>query len=233
MFNTVLTRVFEGNQATLSVADPVLIKQILVKDFHTFAVRPALSNTKQHLKGQSVNLMTGDEWVRQRSAVSPLFTSGRMRRAYPIIDTCLQHLMDTLAESGPTVDINQAYKWYAMDAIGAIAWGVETDARHRPDEPLVRCATEIAHISPLKTVLFRLLPHPVLSALGLNSLHSTGINRQMHEILRQLVDSRRRQSRHDFISQLLSARPTTSRVIAGSDGTDESQSYEGHHINEG
>ncbi|CAG2111481.1 unnamed protein product, partial [Medioppia subpectinata] len=234
-------RVFEGNRTLLQVADPAVIKHILVKDFHLFTDRPLPTNARHPIGSENLSIAGGHQWRRMRSTVSPMFTSGRMRRTYPLIGHCLRQLMATLAESaatpgGGSLDVYEAYLWYAMDTIAAAAWGVETNAKLRPDEPLVHTAHQLANISGLKIVLAGLVPRPVLSALGVNTFRDDNTMNKLIELIRQLVDRRRRESRQDFISQMLTARPMTSRVTAtaaGDDKSDESKSYEGHHISEG
>ncbi|CAG2119431.1 unnamed protein product, partial [Medioppia subpectinata] len=77
--------VFEGNRTLLQVADPAIIKHILVKDFHLFTDRPLPTNARHPIASENLSIAGGHQWRRMRSTVSPMFTSGRMRRTYPLI----------------------------------------------------------------------------------------------------------------------------------------------------
>ncbi|CAG2108956.1 unnamed protein product [Medioppia subpectinata] len=50
--------IFDGNKPLLQIADPVLIKQILVKDFHMFTDRPLISNASHPIANQMVAMAT-------------------------------------------------------------------------------------------------------------------------------------------------------------------------------
>src|SRR5258708_7601220 len=91
-------RVFMGNTPSLVVGDPELIKIILVKDFHVFNERGVAGRlTSRHPIGKrSVANLTGPDWQRVRSITSPGFTSGKMKRMYPLMQECLNDIMDHL-----------------------------------------------------------------------------------------------------------------------------------------
>ncbi|CAG2101756.1 unnamed protein product [Medioppia subpectinata] len=76
---------YELGKRTLTVADPELIKQILVKEFDKFRNRLSKESRKiapnmpKHLFNSN-----DDEWKRLRLIVSPAFTSGKLKRLYPL-----------------------------------------------------------------------------------------------------------------------------------------------------
>ncbi|CAG2178627.1 unnamed protein product, partial [Oppiella nova] len=62
--------IFEGNRPILTVADPELIKSILVTDFHLFNDKEAnpLFHSKAHpILATNIEVKVGDEWRRQRA----------------------------------------------------------------------------------------------------------------------------------------------------------------------
>ena len=86
----ITTRIFIGNRPVLVVADPDLIKTILVKDFHLFADRRPKSSIQHPITSKNLVELTGDDWKRVRSISNPTFTSGKMKRMFPLIRDCLQ-----------------------------------------------------------------------------------------------------------------------------------------------
>ncbi|CAG2174138.1 unnamed protein product, partial [Oppiella nova] len=108
---------YDGNQPVLSVGDPKLLKDVLVRDFHIFDDR--INNRFSHpLLSHDINVAVGNEWKRQRSVISPIFTSGKMRRMYPLIRECVTELLDvmqTYAATGLEVDMKRLFSNYTID----------------------------------------------------------------------------------------------------------------------
>ncbi|CAL1278465.1 unnamed protein product [Larinioides sclopetarius] len=80
---------YEGNNPLISVGDPVLLRDILVKDF------PYFMNRRQFTFGDKVvdNMITvirGEDWKRVRSIVTPTFTTGKIKKTV----RCLFHGCD-------------------------------------------------------------------------------------------------------------------------------------------
>ncbi|GFW40215.1 cytochrome P450 3A24 [Trichonephila clavipes] len=70
---------FEGNQPLLSIADPELVRQILVKDFYAFSERRTIV-TGDPIVDKMMSLVTGEDWKRIRTIVTPTFTTGKIKR---------------------------------------------------------------------------------------------------------------------------------------------------------
>ncbi|CAG2176238.1 unnamed protein product, partial [Oppiella nova] len=88
--------IFEGNRPILTVADPELIKNILVTDFHLFNDKEGnpLFNSKAHpILGQNLEAMAGDEWRRVRTVLSPTFSASRMRKMFVQMRECVDSML--------------------------------------------------------------------------------------------------------------------------------------------
>ena len=72
----------------LHVADPELIKAIMVKDFHLFVNRHKLMKAGNSVTKHNLNHLTGEEWKRVRAIVSPTFSSGKMRQLCARVREC-------------------------------------------------------------------------------------------------------------------------------------------------
>ena len=97
-----------GAKPSLVVADPDLLKVILIKDFPNFRdhyiVRfPAAPFSKSVFHSQ------GDSWKRIRDILTPTFSSGKMRLMVPLMekscDTLMQKL-ENIADTGEAWDNN-------------------------------------------------------------------------------------------------------------------------------
>ena len=74
----------------LKVADPELIKTILVKDFQLFPDRMTTYGQVDNIMSKNLALLTGEDWKRIRAIISPTFTSGKMKRMYPMMKICVK-----------------------------------------------------------------------------------------------------------------------------------------------
>ena len=87
-----------GGKPTLVVADPELLKQIMVKDFSKFRNRfrfpvPVGPPLDKNL------LETRDEtWKRIRTTLTPTFSAGKMKLMVPLMEKSCDTLMDKLEE---------------------------------------------------------------------------------------------------------------------------------------
>ncbi|CAG2121197.1 unnamed protein product, partial [Medioppia subpectinata] len=111
--------VFNKTEPILTVAKPELIKTILVKDFHLFTdrrTRPAA----HHVLDKNLFHSRGEDWKRYRSIMSPTFTSGKMRKMYPMIRECLNEFLDVLdvsAANGADINLKDMHGNFTMDVI--------------------------------------------------------------------------------------------------------------------
>ena len=95
LFECCICRAYNGTRPTLTIGDPEIVKVILVKDFHVFTdkepdrfIHPIIS--------KSLVLANGDDWKRLRSIVSPTFSSGKMKKMYPLVKEGVDELVDYL-----------------------------------------------------------------------------------------------------------------------------------------
>ncbi|XP_023564471.1 cytochrome P450 3A8-like [Octodon degus] len=69
---------YEGRQPVLSIADPDVIKTLLVKEFYSsFTNRRPIRPTI--LMKNSMNALEDEQWKRVRTLLSPTFTSGKLK----------------------------------------------------------------------------------------------------------------------------------------------------------
>ncbi|GFY77125.1 cytochrome P450 3A11, partial [Trichonephila inaurata madagascariensis] len=70
---------FEGKNALISVGDPTLLREILVKDFQSFTGRRAF-DTGDKVIDKMLSIIRGEDWKRVRTVVTPTFTTGKIKR---------------------------------------------------------------------------------------------------------------------------------------------------------
>ncbi|XP_054154644.1 cytochrome P450 3A24-like [Oppia nitens] len=147
--------VYELNRPVLYLSDPVLIRDVLVKDFHSFINRRSFGTGSDPLIDNIVGNLRGDQWKRVRSLMSPTFTTGKLKRMMPLIGECLQtmdkNLRSVSAAANTTdgssslpplpvleTDMKRLFGAYSMEVIIQVAFGTKVDALFDEDNPIIR-----------------------------------------------------------------------------------------------
>ena len=89
-----------GSKPSLIVADPELLKQIMIRDFPNFRNRYII---QRGVFDKSVLNVRDETWKRIRNTLTPTFSAGKMKVMVPLIEkSCdtLMHKLDKIADSG-------------------------------------------------------------------------------------------------------------------------------------
>ena len=90
-----------GGKPSLVVADPELLKQIMIKDFPNFRNRYIIQ--RGGVFDKNVLNARDETWKRIRNTLTPTFSAGKMKLMVPLIEKSCDTLMDKLekiADSG-------------------------------------------------------------------------------------------------------------------------------------
>jgi cytochrome P450 len=102
------------------VSDPDLVNTILIKEFSNFhdrgfKVDPEVNPLEGHLF-----LINGEPWRALRNKLSPTFTSGKLKKMYPLMTDCGDHLIkgiDNRSKAGD-VELVDLLGCFTTDVIG-------------------------------------------------------------------------------------------------------------------
>jgi len=213
------------------VADPELIKIILVKDFNLFSDRRS-RNTSHPILGKHMFVSRGDQWKRIRSIASPTFTSGKMKKMYPKIRECLQEFLDhleTYAKDGKDINLKEMHGNYTMDVIATCAFATKTNAHKDPNNPFVVHARNIFDFKLSRILPTLLFPAFLLKLLNIKSATTESDNQFFFELTRHILETRRnnKTKHNDFIQLLMDAEKDKESIH------DENDVNEAHHVNDG
>ena len=226
-----ISSIFNGNKPILVVAEPELIKTICVKDFHIFTDRnrnrrlhPILS---RHLVAES-----GDDWKRIRSIVTPTFTSGKMKKMYPMVRECLQEFLDVLetyAKDRKDINVKLAYGNYTMDVIATCAFATKTNSHKDPNNPFILSAQKVFAANPLKMISLLVFPNFLLKMLNIRHPAEESANQFFFDLTRHIIKERKSGNKkfNDFVQLLLNAEKSNNNI------PDVNDVNESHHLNEG
>jgi len=101
----------------LSIADPTILKKIMVKSFDSFSAH-ADSVSDQSLR--SLDLTNGQEWKDLRKGLSPTFTSGKIKGMLELLEGGINQMIDHLeevTEKDSLVEVKDVYQKMALDVI--------------------------------------------------------------------------------------------------------------------
>ncbi|GFU26382.1 cytochrome P450 3A11 [Nephila pilipes] len=131
---------FEFSTPTLTVADPDLLRDILVKDFHIFPHR-RIFVSGDPIGDKGVVNLTGEDWKRIRTIITPAFTSKRMRQMASIINDCSKTVLEVCEKhcnKGEPVDCKRVFGTFTVDVIASSAFGTKIDSHNDPNNEFVK-----------------------------------------------------------------------------------------------
>ncbi|XP_077563290.1 cytochrome P450 3A24-like isoform X2 [Haemaphysalis longicornis] len=199
---------YEAGKAILFVAEPDLVKQVLVKDF------PALRNRRsftfyEPLVDNMIVFTPIEQWRRLRPSVSPAFSAGKLRKMNILIAECAQVTMEHLrkaASAEEDADVKQLFSNYTLDVIARCAFGTQLDSHSDQSNEFVAKARKIfsGGVTPR---LFVTIGFPVIArALKLRAFDPETFQ-YFRAMFRNIMERRRNeQSRHiDFLQLMIDA----------------------------
>ena len=123
-------------QPTIFVTGLDLVQHILVKDFNNFADRGEFTNEKSDPLSAHLFSLDGQRWRNLRNKLSSTFTSGKMKKMFPIVVDIGSRLQETYAKELEKTDILEVKEFnarFTTDVIGNCAFGIECDSLKDPN----------------------------------------------------------------------------------------------------
>lgn len=226
--------IYEGASPIITIADPVILKQIMVKDFHMFPDRRPIMTSNEIFK-YFLTSIRGNEWRHSRSTLTPTFTSGKIKAMYPLMADCSSKLIDALAsKSGQEVDLKYMYGCYTLDVIAKCCFAMDTNSFLDPNNVFLKNAVAFFKGSLWRAFALLLIPAPIRNAFGFTFIPSdvTDFFKDVtSSVIRQRKSSGNKKF-NDFVQLLLEANQTN-----GGDGGGQVLAHEPddqeHHLNQG
>nr|CAD7408071.1 unnamed protein product [Timema poppensis] len=141
----------------LIIRDPELIKHILLKEFHHFTDRFATADEKiDPMGGKNIFLIKGSRWRHLRSNLSTTFSSGKLKRMFPLIVKCAQDLRDYVGENGSSkdnpLDVKDVMARSAIDVIASCMYGIDSGALREPRGEFRKFSKNVFAFSPKRAI---------------------------------------------------------------------------------
>ncbi|ETN63769.1 cytochrome P450 [Anopheles darlingi] len=131
--NTRISGVFTLRTPAYLVHDPVLYKQMAIKDFDHFTDHVTqLSLEDDPLLARSLFFTNGSRWRHHRHGMSPAFTGSKMRNMFVLLSQCVGNAMERLEKitqkKPATMELRDLYSRLGNDVMTSISFGVEVDS---------------------------------------------------------------------------------------------------------
>jgi len=126
----------------LIVNDLEIAKGMLVKDFDHFVDRTDLgvkfdpNNEGDMIFSHSFIFEKGDDWKRDRSLMTPAFTTGKLKQMFKILAKCgdqLETYVDKMSKSNEEINAKDLFSKFALDGIATAGFGIETNSFKDPN----------------------------------------------------------------------------------------------------
>ncbi|XP_068002743.1 cytochrome P450 3A40-like [Melanerpes formicivorus] len=169
---------FDGRQPVMAVLDPILVKNILVKE--CYSIFTNRRNFRLNgLLGSALNVAEDDQWKKIRTVLSPSFTSGKLKEMFPTIKLYGEKLVKNVEKkvaNDEFVAVKDLFGAYSMDVVTSTSFSVNIDSMSNPSDPFVtniKKFLKFSFLHPLFMVLV-LFPFvtPVLEKMNVTLLPS-------------------------------------------------------------
>ncbi|XP_052870409.1 probable cytochrome P450 6a14 [Anopheles cruzii] len=200
----------------LLVTELRMVKRILIEDFHYFPDRGVYFNERHDPLSAHLFALEGSRWRDLRAKITPTFTSGRMKGAFPLVlDTALRFcdFLHTVCgdSAGNSVEIRDLMARFTTDVIGSYAFGLNCNSFGDPDNEFRRIGRkhfDTPRNHPLAVFLMKTF-RGLANALGLKLIHDD-VAAFFSGTIRSTVEHRERtdERRNDFLDLLISLKNT-------------------------
>ncbi|XP_046554341.1 cytochrome P450 3A5-like isoform X2 [Haliotis rubra] len=221
--------IFLGGLPMVSVLDPDIAREILIRDFQNFTDRVIL-DLSNYPVNKSVLLEKGANWKRIRNIISPTFSASKLRLMCDRINQCADKLTTNFvkaAESNERIDVKGYFGAFTMDVIASTAFGIEVDSQSDFKHVFVQEAKKFFGQGILNPVMMIIMLFPALTpffrALGVSGFSKSTL-KFFTKVLNEMIEQRKtdlrngKPKRQDFFQLLMDAED---------DGTDENPSQSG------
>lgn len=198
---------FLGNEPMLTVAEPELVKDILVKDFHNFVDRRHLT-TFHEIVNLNLFFVLGQQWKRIRTIVSPSFSNTKLKSMYHLMEKCIDNTISFIGNQckegvQTELDMKRVLGNLTMDVIASTAFAAKIESNIEQNNPFLVNATKFFKIKAYRYFAAFLLPQCILKHV-LKSQFDESTNQFFINISRHIIKTRRTHNiRHSDLIQLL------------------------------
>lgn len=130
------------HKPSILVRDPELIKKVLVKDFNYFADRHTSTSTDvDPISGFNLFMINNPLWRKLRNKLSPVFTSGKMKQMFYLLEQIGQVLNEQAMikfKRNPVIEIRELASGFTIDSIAIAAFATQANCLQENETSLFK-----------------------------------------------------------------------------------------------
>ncbi|XP_014481499.1 PREDICTED: uncharacterized protein LOC106747956 [Dinoponera quadriceps] len=175
LYNRAKTESYIGfymfDKPCLLIRDRRIIQDILIKDFNYFCNHYCNSDPKDSLGCSNLLLMRNPTWKIVRTKLTPIFSSGKLKKMFELLMECtinLDRYCDSLGlnDKEKAVNVKDLIGNLTTDMIGSTAYGLNIDSINNPQCAFRKSGKAIFHLDIYRSIeLFIIFYYPSLSRL--------------------------------------------------------------------
>nr|XP_006998799.1 cytochrome P450 3A13-like [Peromyscus maniculatus bairdii] len=159
--------VYDGLLPVLVITEPDMIKKVLVKEFFSVFTNRLFLGPVGFLKKGMVR-SENEEWKRIRSLLTPTFSTGKLKKMFPIIQEYGDSMVKNMSrevEKGKNVTMKDIFGAYSMDVTTGTLFGVRVDSLNNPQDPFVKNIRKLFVLDFSNPLFFLEALFPILSRI--------------------------------------------------------------------
>lgn len=133
---------YETCYPILNIGDPKLLKEIMVKQFNSFANRRATFADAMDVDvSDMLTLIRDDHWRNVRNVMTPTFSTKKLKLMTPLITSAADRMMENIDSQVATnedIDMYKVLAAFTMDVIASTGFGLQADTQKNPDDPFLK-----------------------------------------------------------------------------------------------
>ena len=144
--NEPLVRFFVFGSPRSLVKDINIIKNILIKDFDVFYGRGLTINEDIEPLAAHVFNLDGPRWKTLRHVLTPLFSSGKIKNIFYLINDCADNLERSLREllkKSDVIDVSEMAARFTIDVVASCMFGINTETLCQEDNAFRKIGSKI------------------------------------------------------------------------------------------
>ncbi|XP_044766592.1 uncharacterized protein LOC123322677 [Coccinella septempunctata] len=205
--------IYQFSTPALVLRTPDIIKKMCVKDFDYFLNRQNFAAEGDVLFSKNLVGLKGQSWKDMRSAISPTFTSSKMKSMFVMVCQNAKLFVDNFLEKDEEiteVEFKDAVSRFTSDVIASTAFGIQVDSLKDRNNTFFKMGREGINFGSLRIkiafCLYQLSPK-IASILGIPII-ATKVQDFIINLVRDTLKMREERNikRPDVLGLLLDAR---------------------------
>lgn len=202
--------IYMGLQPAVVVNDPILLQNVLVRDFTSFHDRPVPFDLQYDKLQNHLFHVPGQEWRDLRVKLSPTFTSGKLKGMFSVIKDCgdvLQEYLVKNVKNGTNVfEFRELFARLNTSIISSVAFGIDNDCVNEPDHIFRRMGIknfEITKWIMLRNMILFFIPQAV--KYFKIKITNPEVEQFVYSVVKQTIEYREKNNveRNDFMQLLI------------------------------